>query len=249
MTTFFKRNQTRFADAPYKEASGLRWLARSLPADCVSVPAVLAVDESGVQMTAIAVRSGCRTELAVKLGQGLAAMHAEAQAFFGFEEDNYIGLNPQFNTPCDRWGEFFLHERLMRQIDLIEDAAFARAFRRRLQAIAHRLADFLDESCDRPSLVHGDLWSGNYLCDGERVWLIDPAVYFGDREVDIAMTELFGGFPAAFYEAYAQALPLSQDYPCKRDIYNLYHYLNHYNLFGDGYLEGCERGFAAIESV
>ena len=87
------------------------------------------------------------------------------------------------------------------------------------------------------------------MYDSDHVWLIDPAVYYGDREVDLAMTEMFGGFTASFYRAYDAVLPRSQDYPHKKVIYNLYHYLNHYNLFGSGYLKACYQGFDYIKKV
>ncbi|MEZ5473364.1 MAG: fructosamine kinase family protein [Marinicella sp.] len=106
---------------------------------------------------------------------------------------------------------------------------------------------WLNQHCSRFSLLHGDLWSGNVLFDAQNVWLIDPAVYFGDSETDIAMTEMFGGFPEAFYAAYQSVKPLSSAYPKKRILYNLYHYLNHYNLFGSAYLPACERGFQKLD--
>jgi fructosamine-3-kinase len=97
--------------------------------------------------------------------------------------------------------------------------------------------------------LHGDLWSGNVLFDSNQCWLIDPAVYYGDSEVDLAMTEMFGGFSNAFYHAYFQIRSRSSTYANKRTIYNLYHYLNHYNLFGDSYLSRCREGFWSIENL
>jgi fructosamine-3-kinase len=179
-----------------------------------------------------------------------AAIHAQPRPQYGFDEDNYIGLNPQPNGFSRRWGEFFVQSRLRFQIGLIQDPARRRRFAMRLERSAARLGEFLDSASAFPSLVHGDLWNGNVLC-GEtgRVWLIDPAVYHADREVDLAMSEMFGGFADEFYSAYRARLPLSPAYPQKRRIYDLYHYLNHLNLFGDGYLEGCESGFEAIAAI
>jgi fructosamine-3-kinase len=123
---------------------------------------------------------------------------------------------------------------------------FKREFEKVLNQRKENLINYLNETTTHPSLVHGDLWSGNYLCDSEKVYLIDPAVYFGDREVDLAMSEMFGGFSPAFYQAYDTAYPRSADYPHKKKIYNLYHYLNHYNLFGQSYLGPCRELFEIL---
>jgi len=109
------------------------------------------------------------------------------------------------------------------------------------------LINFLNDHCEHASMVHGDLWSGNVLFDRDSVWLIDPAIYYGDREVDLAMTEMFGGFTHEFYQFYNNTYPISNTYQQKKIIYNLYHYLNHFNLFGDRYLPACEQGFKTIE--
>lgn len=246
---YTKTNQTPFDDALLAEASGLDWLRRHLPADKVSVPLVYEVNASAIQMEQIQASGRWATALAEALAEGLAAMHRKPQPYYGFEEDNYIGLNPQSNRRHEDWGSFFLDERLLRQVALIRDSERRAHCDARLESGAERLVDFLNRHCSQASLVHGDLWGGNCLCDGERVWLIDPAVHFADREVDIAMTEFFGGFPSRFLTAYNHHFALSEEYPLKREIYNLYHALNHYNLFGESYWDACERGFRAIESL
>ncbi len=150
---------------------------------------------------------------------------------------------------CENWGEFFVNHRLFFQVDLIKEQTINKKFKLGLEKSKSRLIDYLNQNCQQPSLVHGDLWSGNVLFDKTAVWLIDPAVYYADREVDVAMTEMFGGFSQNFYRAYNETYPLSPDYQQKKVIYNLYHYLNHYNLFGSGYLSACKRGFNLIESL
>lgn len=173
--------------------------------------------------------------------RSLAAMHrADTQGFveggrFGFAGDNYIGASVQHNTPRDSWIDFFRQCRLEPQVKIAQgyfDAALLRGILRLLD----RLDELLIEP-EHPSLIHGDLWSGNFMvgADGQAL-LIDPAAYVGHAEADLAMTQLFGGFDAAFYVAYREAAPLEPGYEDRRDLYNLYHLLNHLNLFGGGYL-------------
>lgn len=170
------------------------------------------------------------------LGEQLAAMHRTTQAEFGWQRDNTIGSTPQINTPCADWCEFWRDRRLGYQLRLAERNGWGGD----LQRLGERLLvsmDALFESC-RPqaSLLHGDLWGGNHAClaDGRPV-IFDPAVYFGDRETDLAMTELFGGFGGDFYAGYRAAWPLDPGYASRKTLYNLYHILNHLNLFGGGY--------------
>ena len=174
-------------------------------------------------------------------GHSLAIMHlADTSAFvpggsFGFFQNNYIGAGPQDNTPAERWIDFFRQRRLEPQIRWAYHY-FDEGLRTKCSRLLDRLDSLLTEP-KAPALLHGDLWSGNYITgpDG-RAWLIDPAAYVGHAEADLAMTELFGGFAPAFYAAYRQTNPLEPGYPDRRDLYNLYHLLNHLNLFGPGYL-------------
>lgn len=247
--SFVKPNTTGFADAPAKEADGLEWLRRTAPEGVLRIPRVEAVDEGGLTITAIPI-GPWRHSSWRRLGEGLAQMHEVSQPHFGFATDGYIGSNPQVNAVSDDWGQFFIDYRLGFQLGLIRDARLRSHFEGLLYQSAPTLRRFLNKHCFSPSLVHGDLWSGNVLCDrGGEVWLIDPAVYFADREVDIAMTEMFGGFDPLFYQAYGERLPLSANYSVKKEIYNLYHWLNHYNLFGGGYLQSCHRGFEVLTSL
>ena len=179
-------------------------------------------------------------------GRQLANMHlADTDGFvpggsFGFVRDNFIGASKQINTPCDSWITFFVKYRLEPQFKMAE-----RYFDNDLQKAQIRLLDRMEELLvepKSPSLLHGDLWSGNSMTgkDG-RAMLIDPACYVGHAEADIAMTELFGRLPDDFYRSYNETNPLQPGYEDRRDIYNLYHVLNHLNLFGGGYLASVIR--------
>ena len=149
----------------------------------------------------------------------------------------------------DDWGAFFLDYRLKPQVRMIADSRVKAEFESRLAEHASALCGFLNRHCSHPSLLHGDLWAGNVLFDQDGPWLIDPTVYYGDREADLSMTELFGGFSPAFYQAYDSVYPRSNAYEVKRPIYNLYHTLNHYNLFGGSYLGTCRRYLDEFERL
>lgn len=156
---------------------------------------------------------------------------------YGFDSDNYIGMRRQVNTGYDSWVSFFRDCRLEPQF---KDAAgyFNREDVKKITRFLDHIDEILVEP-EYPSLLHGDLWSGNVITGNDgAAWLIDPAVYVGHAEADIAMTELFGGFPPAFYDAYKEAAPLQPGYERRRDVYNLYHLLNHLNMFGRTYLPG-----------
>lgn len=253
MVSFTKHNSSGHPEALICEAHGLQQLAKAVEKRSLRVPEVISVDTDHIEMTQVEIH-GWTAEAMARLGHELAHLHLApvADDAIGLDRDNFIGLNPQCNAPSPNgadWGSFFLDQRLGFQIARIQDTKIRKAFEERLAAKREPLREFLNASFERPSLVHGDLWGGNVLHDGTNVWLIDPAVYHGDREVDVAMTELFGGFRPAFYSAYDTVWPRTANYPRKRELYNLYHLLNHYNLFGSGYLGGCERGFAVIESL
>ena len=178
-----------------------------------------------------------------ELGEQLAALHREARSDqCGFDQDNHIGLTPQRNSRDPDWHRFFGEARIGFQMELaVERGLVDSDMARKLEQIVHRLPDLLPPpDGDRPSLLHGDLWGGNVISGpaGEQV-LIDPAVYFGHREADLAMTELFGGFGRQFMETYQATWPLEPGYSRRRDLYNLYHLLNHLNLFGRSYLGSC----------
>ncbi len=181
-----------------------------------------------------------------RLGEQLAEMHRrtgqEENAAYGWPRDNFIGNTPQSNQSHRTWAGFFAAERLRPQLVLALSNGMARPLYDQGERLAERLGAFFLDYRPLPSLLHGDLWSGNaaQLADGTPV-IFDPAVYRGDREADLAMAELFGGFPESFYVAYRAAWPLDPGYEKRKTLYNLYHVLNHFNLFGTGYLNQARR--------
>ncbi|MBI5919640.1 MAG: fructosamine kinase family protein [Nitrosomonadales bacterium] len=173
------------------------------------------------------------------LGERLASLHQATAPGFGFAQDNFIGNTPQPNGWLDDWVEFWQMRRLGFQLELAAQNGYR--FGASGERLLTALPAFFKGYTPRPALLHGDLWSGNhsYLGDGSPV-LFDPAPYYGDHEADLAMTELFGGFSPDFYAAYRSHVPLDAGYPVRRELYNLYHILNHANLFGAGYAKQAE---------
>jgi len=165
------------------------------------------------------------------LGRMLAGAHRKAGPRFGWHRDNYIGATPQQNGWSDDWSEFWMEHRIRPQVELARRNGFS------LPTPSLRV---LEGHRPKASMLHGDLWGGNAGFTAEGPVVFDPAVYYGDREADLAMTELFGGFPREFYEAYDEAWPLDEGYEQRKPMYNLYHLLNHLNLFGAGYLAQVE---------
>ena len=217
------------------EAEGLEELRR---ADAIRVPAVLDVGlrdgQSFIVLEQLHFESAS-TAVATAFGRQLAELHRRTQEQFGWHRDNTIGLTPQINTRTDDWISFFRDHRLGYQLRLAAENGYRGDVQslgaELLQALPAILAGHEPEA----SLLHGDLWGGNWAAvDGEPV-IFDPAVYYGDRETDLAMTRLFGGFGTAFYRAYDEAWPLPLGHERRTDLYQLYHVLNHLNLFGAGY--------------
>jgi protein-ribulosamine 3-kinase len=175
------------------------------------------------------------------LGRQLAQLHLQKQAYFGWHSDNTIGSTAQVNGHYHDWIPFWQQQRLGHQLTL----AAAKGYGGRLQTLGEKLCSSLNPFFSgyqpQPALLHGDLWGGNVAADEQGNPVIyDPACYFGDRETDLAMTELFGGFSPAFYQAYQDAYPLAPGYARRKTLYNLYHILNHLNLFGRSYLHQAE---------
>jgi len=218
------------------EAAGLAELAR---AGALRVPHVLACGRTRASafLALEWLEAGAASEASEeRLGAGLAAQHAVTAPSHGWSRDNTIGSTPQANGGLASWPEFFRERRLRPQLTL----AVANGFGPLLEGPGERLLAGVEAllGTHRPlaSLLHGDLWGGNWLAtvDGDAA-IFDPAVYYGDRETDIAMTQLFGGFGPRFYRAYAAAAPLPPGAELRRELYNLYHLLNHANLFGGSY--------------
>lgn len=175
------------------------------------------------------------------LGEQLAAMHRSSASAFGWERDNTIGATPQPNPWTADWAEFFRDQRIGYQLGLARENGLPAGPLERLQCLLEVIPALLEGHSPQPSLLHGDLWGGNWGVDGDGGPVIfDPAVYYGDREADLAMTELFGGFDSSFYRAYRHAWPPEPGYPTRKRLYNLYHILNHFNLFGAGYASQAE---------
>ena len=175
------------------------------------------------------------------LGRQFAELHRYRGKKFGFSEDNLLGDSPQSNKPSKEgrlnWAKFYVENRLEFQTSLAVKNGYAtQEMRNLMDNLIKKVPDLISGTEEEPSLLHGDLWSGNYLIDESGIpWLIDPAVYYGHREADLAMTSLFGGFSNTFYSAYKSAYPISQGYAEREPLYQLYHLLNHLNLFGTGY--------------
>ena len=176
------------------------------------------------------------------LGEKLADMHRVTRDAFGWDIDNTIGSTPQENAWLDDWIDFWRVRRLRFQLDLAARQGAGRGLLSKVERLIDEFPALFDGYRPLASLLHGDLWSGNYAFTSTNEPVIfDPAVYYGDREADIAMTELFGGFGRDFYAAYNNAWSLDAGYPVRKTLYNLYHILNHFNLFGGGYASQAQR--------
>ncbi len=170
------------------------------------------------------------------LGEKLARLHAISQPHFGWRTDNFIGSTPQPNQQSDDWLSFFEKHRLGYQLQLAASNGASLQLLEKGELIRDNLPVFFSDYTPKSSLLHGDLWGGNYAMDGRgQPVIFDPACYYGDREADIAMTELFGGFGRSFFSAYQHTLKLDAGYSTRKKLYLLYHILNHFNLFGSGY--------------
>ncbi|KAA3596084.1 MAG: fructosamine kinase [Calditrichaeota bacterium] len=219
------------------EASGLKELQK---AKAIRIPKVIFQDEAFLLLEFV--EEGRKdNEFFRNFGQQFANLHKFENENFGFFEDNYIGANPQKNIPnrseANNWTEFYFNKRLLFQFKLCENNGFSTLEMRKLfLQLESKIEKILEGSENVPSLLHGDLWSGNFLVDeNSNPCLIDPAVYYGNREADLAMTKLFGGFDQNFYQTYNETFPLAEGYKYRENIYNLYHILNHLNLFGKSY--------------
>jgi fructosamine-3-kinase len=220
------------------EAAGLGELAQ---ASAVRVPAVRAIGATA-RHAFLALEwlefGASSTTSESQLGELLAWQHRVSAPRFGWHRDNTIGSTPQPNAWSDDWVSFFREHRLAFQLGLARTNGHDGALLRRADELLELMGAFFASHRPVPSLLHGDLWGGNWAADSSgRPVLFDPAVYFGDREADLAMTRLFGGFGNAFYTAYHATWPLDQAAGTRRALYNLYHVLNHLNLFGGGYGE------------
>lgn len=234
-TLFIKTGPASELEMFAAEADGLHEIAI---ANTVRVPQVYACDQAG-RNAFIALEwvnfEPTSTQAEHKLGEALAAMHRYTADRFGWHRDNTIGRTPQHNPWSESWVDFFREHRLMFQLELARENKFSGEIQDLGQKLADGLHTLFADYDPVPSLLHGDLWGGNWAsADGDPV-IFDPAVYYGDRESDLAMTRLFGGFGAAFYESYEAAWPATTGAHERCELYQLYQVLNHMNLFGGGY--------------
>ncbi|MEW5757443.1 MAG: fructosamine kinase family protein [Pseudomonadota bacterium] len=238
---FVKLNSADAREMFEAEAEGLRELAASR---AIRVPAPICGGVAGAQaylvLEYVALGSGGK-DGQQRLGEQLAALHRVQGKRFGWYRNNTIGATPQPNEYADDWCRFWQEHRIGFQLQRLAERGFGGRIQQRGERLLQAIPALLQGHRPTPSLLHGDLWSGNYAFDAHGAPVIfDPAVYYGDRETDLAMTELFGGFSPAFYQAYAAAFPFAEGYERRKVLYNLYHILNHANLFGGGYLGQAE---------
>ena len=239
---YFVKSNSSTPDLFVAESTGLAALRST---QTVRVPQVIGTDVTklgiGFLVLELIETGQPGREFEAEFGRALAEMHMQSRHNrFGFHADNYIGSSSQINQWKTNWVEFWATNRFGFQLSLAEQNGHATAeFSKRFQRIISRL-DTLISTDEDASLIHGDLWSGNFMvsASGKPV-LIDPAVYYGSREAEFGMTTLFGGFGAEFYDAYQERWPLADGWQDRVELYRLYHLMNHLNLFGAGYFGGC----------
>jgi fructosamine-3-kinase len=234
---FLKFNLSGNGDMFLKESNGLKELQKP---GVIRIPDLILADKDFILLEMI--EQGTRSKTFWEdFGRCFAKMHQFSGSGFGFYEDNYIGSTIQLNVPNEKekidWCEFYFNKRLLFQFRLAEKNGYKDpSFRSVFKKLEEKISEIISNEINSPSLLHGDLWSGNFITDESgNACLIDPAVYYGNREADLAMTKLFGGFDSSFYEAYKEEFPLDDGYDYRENIYKLYHILNHLNLFGSGY--------------
>ncbi len=235
-TVFVKLNTVERLIMFETEATGLHELAETSE---LRIPAVICSGQTASNSFLVLewlVLHSANTASDRLLGEKLAQLHAVEQPYYGWQKNNFIGSTPQPNGKSNDWVKFLLTQRLGFQLQLATENGANRQLVEKGERLLDKLALFFSAYQPKPSLLHGDLWGGNYAMDdsGQPV-IFDPACYYGDREADIAMTELFGGFGSGFFAAYQNTLQLDEGYAVRKKLYLLYHILNHFNLFGSSY--------------
>ena len=228
------------------EADGLNAMRAT---GAIRVPKVITfgeIDSGGSFLVLESIQTGSRSNQSrdyfETFGRSLAEMHRLGSGErFGFDSDNWLGSSVQLNPWMNDWSTFWIEARLIPQLKMARDNGYSN---QRLQKLGDQLINRIDQifgsDAEPPALIHGDLWSGNYLADENgQPAIFDPACYYALREAEFGMTKLFGGFPQTFYDAYHEAWPLSEGWESRVELYTLYHLLNHLNLFGGSYLGSC----------
>jgi fructosamine-3-kinase len=237
-TFFLKQNDLAFHDFFEAEAEALQEIEATAT---VTVPEVIAFGITGQSSFLVLslMEEGSDSPVSqAELGTQLARLHKIEQPYFGWHRDNCIGATPQPNHRCEDWVSFYANHRLAHQFDLAQNKG--QSFAGSSELLENLPAFFVDYS-PKPALLHGDLWGGNASCDKRGTpFVYDPASYYGDRETDLAFTHMFGGFSNAFYQAYDAVYPLDPGFKIRKILYNLYHELNHFNLFGGGYASSAQ---------
>ena len=239
---FIKLNRASLSAMFAAEAKGLNEIAAS---GQIQVPKVICHGQHDGQAYLVLEYiqlSALRGNSARLLGRQLAMLHQIQQAFFGWSIDNTIASTPQHNGRDSDWVRFWQQQRLGKQLQFAAANGYTGGLQKKGEKLLEKIPLFFSAYQPQASLLHGDLWGGNAASDGQgNPVIFDPACYYGDREADIAMTELFGGFAQDFYAAYDDEYPLDAGYKTRKTLYNLYHIINHLNLFGSSYQHQAEK--------
>jgi protein-ribulosamine 3-kinase len=246
---FIKLNRVDLVAMFEAEFAGLQDIARTQTVR-VPVPVVCGKTAGHSFLVLEDLEFGCSNKASDRLlGQQLALMHQQQRPYFGWHRNNTIGSTLQLNSQSDDWLTFWREQRLGFQLKLAANKGYGAILQANGERLCNDMATLFDNYLPKPSLLHGDLWAGNAAVDKQGSPVIfDPACYYGDREADLAMTELFGGFSRDFYAAYQAVCPLDHGYGVRKTFYNLYHILNHLNLFGGGHLRQAESMMAMLLS-
>lgn len=245
-TYFIKwNNKSTYPNMLQAEAKGLTLLTKT---NTISIPQVIHLDQTDdFQFLLLEFVENKRPSSTYwqTFGEQLAALHQTSDSNFGLDHDNYMGSLKQKNTRHTNWVDFFIEHRLDPQLTLaVNTKQISKDVLRKFEVLYSKLNQLLPT--EKPALLHGDLWGGNLLSGLKGPTLIDPAVYYGNREADLAMTQLFGGFDRSYFDPYQNVFPLTSDFAERIDIYNLYPLLIHVNLFGGGYSAQVNRIVSAF---